>query len=96
MISPLQLGSRYEHAQLDRQPTQLRTSSATRISLDEKRRITDRMNGGTDGISKMTKEIHTPPNTTSHFDARSRQRRRSSAEYSDRCLRGSLYMQRHC
>jgi len=54
------------------------------------------MNDGTDGISKMTKHIHTHPNTTSHFDARSRQRRRSSAEQPDRCLRGSWYMGRHC
>jgi len=38
------------------------------------------MSGGTDGISKMTKGTHTHPNTTSHFDARSRQRRRSSAQ----------------
>src|SRR5450432_4105360 len=53
------------------------------------------MKGGTDGIIKMQKKTQTHANTTSHFDTRARQRRRSSSEYSVRCLKGLRYMQRH-
>src|SRR5450631_1855870 len=60
------------------------------------RGIKDRTNEGSDGIITTTKDTHKHPNTTSHFDARSRQRRRSSAEWLERRLRWSWYMGRHC
>jgi len=50
------------------------------------------MKGGTDGIIKMQKETQTHPNTTSHLDTRSCQRRRSSSECSGCCLMGLRYM----
>lgn len=66
---------------LDRPPTvQLRTSSTARTAPDGKRGIKDRTNGGTDQISETIKDTHTHPKTISHFEARSCQCQRWSAE----------------
>ena len=85
--------SAHRHAHLGRPlKTRLRTSSATKSSLEGDRGTNDRMRRSTDGISKMMKDTHTHPSTSSHFEARARQRRRSLARHPGRCLSGSWYM----